>query len=814
MDYTNHDAYGHHSATDSQSDNGIGHQEVDASFHPEHIPNELKAIPAWAPYALVWNQKRKKFDKIPRQINKPKFYGSTKSESHWGTFQRAVQQAKANGLPGVGFCVTFAKGKVCVYDLDDCLKDDGTTKDWAKTIIRDVDSYTELSPFKKGLHIFCLGTFPDDWVNHETGIEAYAGNNARFVTVTGAFWPGREDIHEIAPSVHADIQRQWKGEAAAKPKSIEPPPDLIEGVEIPSGLPKDVIAFMATGDIGERSDRSGLLAWIAVCLLERGLSEQQALSLMVDNEYTFDVALGHRRGDYDKAVLYLWKEQILKGEATLKPVVAGDFQDFRREAQRAENRRIGQGEEGTLPTADNITLAQALQRFVLIADQQFVYDRIHPRRSLKYPSWQALYAASKVEVINEETKKPKMIPVSKLWLDDPKRKSTHTITFRAGHPEFTISPKKLPAMNTWSDFDRSGDASDPALFVSHVHRLFGDRADDFLDWLAHIEQNPGVLPHTCWLHVSPHTGTGRNWMASVLVRVWAGHVAPNLELSRMLDATFNDELSEALLAIVDEIREGGSDNKWDSTQKFKSTVNAEMRNVNKKFGMKAYEWNSCRWLMFSNYPDAIPIESQDRRVEVVIHNDVPMDSEYFIQLYAALSDPGFINGVGLLLRNRDISNFDPGRRAKQTSDREKVVNSSKSDFDVEAEDLLATWPSDVITNKQICYDNDYFDRASRKFKFPSAMRHALRRIGAEQWEGQIKIDNKPERGWLLKNVSKWRGKEAVEIADEFKRGVKLAQAAADAANQAVVDAANAEAAKEFRSFRAGMAEEPQNAGNK
>ena len=88
--------------------------------------------------------------------------------------------------------------------------------------------------------------------------------------------------------------------------------------------------------------------------------------------------------------------------------------------------------------------------------------------------------------------------------------------------------------------------------------LFGDDATRFLDWLAHIEQRPGELPHHGWLHISPEHGTGRNWLASVIARLWKGYVAPNFDLSGMLRTGFNGALSRKLIAIVDEIREGGS----------------------------------------------------------------------------------------------------------------------------------------------------------------------------------------------------------------------------------------------------------------
>lgn len=82
--------------------------------------------------------------------------------------------------------------------------------------------------------------------------------------------------------------------------------------------------------------------------------------------------------------------------------------------------------------------------------------------------------------------------------------------------------------------------ADISLFLDHVTYLFADETErnTFLDWLAHLEQAPGELPHYGWLHVAHHTGCGRNWLASVLSRVWRAYVA-NVDLPTLLDSPYN-----------------------------------------------------------------------------------------------------------------------------------------------------------------------------------------------------------------------------------------------------------------------------------
>lgn len=70
-------------------------------------------------------------------------------------------------------------------------------------------------------------------------------------------------------------------------------------------------------------------------------------------------------------------------------------------------------------------------------------------------------------------------------------------------------------------------------------------------------------------------GTGRNWLSSVLCRLWRGHVASSFDLAGTLRTGYNGPLSQKLLAIVDEINEGGSNARWDNAEVLKSLVTGE-----------------------------------------------------------------------------------------------------------------------------------------------------------------------------------------------------------------------------------------------
>ena len=204
---------------------------------------------------------------------------------------------------------------------------------------------------------------------------------------------------------------------------------------------------------------------------------------------------------------------------------------------------------------------------------------------------------------------------------------------------YAKDPSGKHCVNIWTGFDRrlQPGGANITLVLSQIRWLFKDRADDFLDWLAHIEQHPGVLPHSTWLHISSHTGTGRNAISRLLSRVYPGYAAMSLALERVLDSGFNDELSAKVLAVVDEIRVGGKD-QWRHSETLKQMITAQVRHINAKYGRKSVEANACRFLVFSNHRNAIPIDDTDRRIEVVICDDQPKDADYYARLYRDVDD--------------------------------------------------------------------------------------------------------------------------------------------------------------------------------
>lgn len=133
------------------------------------VPTDLISRPRWVRHIKK------------RPITTAGHYASVTNPDHWASYQDACRSSFGDGL---GF-VLNGDGIVCI-DLDDCL-DDGALKDDAAELLDFVgNSYTEVSPSGRGLHVW---GYNDDLGSGRVTtfgsqkVEVYP--SGRYVTVTG-----------------------------------------------------------------------------------------------------------------------------------------------------------------------------------------------------------------------------------------------------------------------------------------------------------------------------------------------------------------------------------------------------------------------------------------------------------------------------------------------------------------------------------------------------------------------------------------------------------------------------------------------------
>ena len=147
----------------------------------ENLPPELLELHQW----ILWFEERRgdKLDKIPSAPWKTGHWkqASATDPQNWTDFDTAIEWAKKRDGYGVGFCFR-PEGGIVGIDLDGCIDETGNVSKKAQRIIERANSYTELSPSGRGIHIIVKGILPAA-ITKNDGVEAY--DRDRFFTVSG-----------------------------------------------------------------------------------------------------------------------------------------------------------------------------------------------------------------------------------------------------------------------------------------------------------------------------------------------------------------------------------------------------------------------------------------------------------------------------------------------------------------------------------------------------------------------------------------------------------------------------------------------------
>jgi hypothetical protein len=161
-------------------------------FRAEGIPETLKSQPHWIMWRL--ESRNGQTTKLPFRIDGTAAKSNTPET--WTTFDE-VFEAYVFGkrFSGIGF--VFADGGgLCGIDLDGCRDpESGQVATWARDVIREFDTYTEVSPSGSGVKLFVLAKCPFDTGKNKKldGVEGRGGKDAgvevydkgRYFAVTG-----------------------------------------------------------------------------------------------------------------------------------------------------------------------------------------------------------------------------------------------------------------------------------------------------------------------------------------------------------------------------------------------------------------------------------------------------------------------------------------------------------------------------------------------------------------------------------------------------------------------------------------------------
>lgn len=181
----------------------------------------LKQYDHWVCWKREMKQRRDGSLKPVKMPKNPRTGGNACSDKPetWASFDRAKTAHRIMQADGLGFFFTLGLGLVYV-DLDDCVDEFEQISDRAREIVQQINSYTEISPSGRGLHIVAYGEIPRALKGDAVGVEMY--QERRYLTATGRFLPDLPLTIQPAQAALNAIYEQYAPKREEKPARTFP----------------------------------------------------------------------------------------------------------------------------------------------------------------------------------------------------------------------------------------------------------------------------------------------------------------------------------------------------------------------------------------------------------------------------------------------------------------------------------------------------------------------------------------------------------------------------------------------------------------
>ena len=246
---------------------------VPSAIVTENIPIVKREFPG--DYWYNWGIPTEEREKRPYNP-KPFIAAKPNDPATCGKLHDAIKNVSTGKAKGIGYL--FTGNGLCGIDLDHAIDPQtGNIVPWAKEILSELDTYTEISPSGSGFHIiakaqdFRLETgrkkkMPNPPEIAESGmVEIYT--DERYFTITANVFAGRDTIKEQSAAVLSVFNRLFADKPAAKPQQ-EQQPQKSQQMEIDEAIERKapeyerrfyadkVVKQTLSGEYNDRSDNA------------------------------------------------------------------------------------------------------------------------------------------------------------------------------------------------------------------------------------------------------------------------------------------------------------------------------------------------------------------------------------------------------------------------------------------------------------------------------------------------------------------------------------------------------------------------------
>lgn len=286
-------------------------------------------------------------------------------------------------------------------------------------------------------------------------------------------------------------------------------------------------------------------------------------------------------------------------------------------------------------------------------------------------------------------------------------------------------------------------------FIKHLRYIMEpEEAEIFLDWMAYAAQNIGKK--ILWVPlIQSVEGIGKSVIGNLLINHVFGHHNSGIVDSVIVADKNNSWASSKVLRVLEEIKLSGH-NRYEVLNQLKPLITNPLVTRVEKFEVSTEMPNTCNFIAFTNYKDALPVDEHDRRWWIVFSPLTSMKDleakagepkeKYFVHLHdLANEESPYGTEFKTYLLNRDVSKFNP-KFPPESNHKEELAEIERSKINGvdEVQDLIkAVYKIDqprVINFKLIREANEFAlneqgKRLVVKILNPKEVRHILKQLG-------------------------------------------------------------------------------------
>lgn len=316
----------------------------------------------------------------------------------------------------------------------------------------------------------------------------------------------------------------------------------------------------------------------------------------------------------------------------------------------------------------------------------------------------------------------------------------------------------------------------------HMHKLMSNEKEAglIIKWMAHNVQHPGLKILWAPVIYGPQ-GSGKTTIERIMSAAMGQVNVRTISMDEVYSA-FTSWAEGACVRFIEEIRVIGH-SRHDLMNKLKPYITNERIKIVKK-GLDGLDaLNTQNYACFTNFGDAIPVDSEDRRYGVFstaakTREDVVamFDQAYWAQLYAAINEhPGDIRAW---LMSVDLGGFDRIAAPPMTAAKLDMIEATRSDEVINLEMVIEAGGHGVSVN---VVSMSHVNKAMRDAGFAALvgrrMRKCLDELGFVQVPWVIRFDGKAckfsVRGDLATKLIDLPDSHRAMFSSDLRKAVKL-----------------------------------------